>query len=345
MKSAIAIAEAGLAPDYMTRQGIRMLLRGRLKDQADTDLVDMIRQMSEGPLAVHTESANDQHYEVPAGFFEAMLGSRLKYSCSYYESDSTTLDEAELAMLELTVNRAGLDDGMDILELGCGWGSLTLYMAERFPGSRIVAVSNSNNQREFIEARADRQGLSNVEVITADINEFQTTQIFDRVVSIEMFEHLRNYHRLFELTSSWLKPDGRLFFHIFCHRDSPYFFSNDSDGDWMARHFFTGGTMPSWDLPLKFDENLILDERWRVNGNHYALTCRDWLANLDRQRDRTLSSLKSGENPAPTRRQYHRWRMFVMACQELFAWKGGEEWFVGHYLMKPRTGGVSSVQD
>ena len=336
MKSAIAIAEAGLAPDFIIRQGIRMLLRSRLKNQANSDLADLVRQMSEGPLAVQTGSANDQHYEVPAGFFKLMLGQRLKYSCSLYEQESMSLDAAELAMLDLTADRAGLADGMDILELGCGWGSLTLYMAQRYSYSRIVAVSNSNSQREFIEARVREQGLTNIEVITTDINKFETTLTFDRVVSIEMFEHLRNYRRLLELTASWLKADGRLFFHIFCHRDSPYFFSNESDSDWMARHFFTGGTMPSWDLPLEFGEHLVLDDRWQVNGKHYALTCRDWLQNLDRLRGAALQDLKTGDNPESIRRQYHRWRMFVMACQELFAWNNGEEWFVGHYLMKLR---------
>ena len=341
MKAAIAIAEAGLVPDFIIRQGIRMLLRSRLKNQANSDLADLVRQMSEGPLAVQTDSANDQHYEVPAGFFKLMLGQRLKYSCSLYEQESLPLDTAELAMLNLTADRAGLANGMDILELGCGWGSLTLYMAQRYPDSRIVAVSNSNSQREFIEARAREQGLTNIEVITTDINEFETTLTFDRVVSIEMFEHLRNYGRLFELTASWLKADGRLFFHIFCHRDSPYFFSNESDSDWMARHFFTGGTMPSWDLPLKFEEHLVLDDRWQVNGKHYALTCRDWLQNLDRLRSAVLQDLKTEDNPEPIKRQYHRWRMFVMACQELFAWNNGEEWFVGHYLMKVRPSEAS----
>ena len=338
MRTAIAIAEAGLSPDYITRQGIRLLLKGRLKKQCDTDLRDMVRKMSEGPLALHTESANDQHYEVPAGFFETMLGQHLKYSCSYYDSDETTLDVAEKAMLDLTVSRAGLVNGMDILELGCGWGSLTLYMAGLFPASNIKAITNSHKQREFIEARARNQSLSNIEVVTSDINEYGSTDVFDRVLSIEMFEHLRNYRRLFELAANWLKADGRLFFHIFCHRSSPYFFSNDTDGDWMARYFFTGGTMPSWDLPLEFDEHLILDQRWQINGRHYALTCRDWLRNLDKERKTALGDLEAGDNPDSIIRQYRRWRIFVMACEELFGWNGGEEWFGGHYLMKPRTG-------
>ncbi|MDA0977969.1 MAG: cyclopropane-fatty-acyl-phospholipid synthase [Proteobacteria bacterium] len=337
MKTAIAIAESGYAPDYLTRKGIRLLLKDRLKKQTLTDVSEIVRQMSEGPLALHTDSANAQHYEVPARFFELMLGEQLKYSCSYYEKDGVDLAEAETAMLDKTMSRAGLNNDMDILELGCGWGSLTLAMARRLPESRITAVSNSNSQRAFIEARAKAEGLENVTVVTSDINDFTTTDQFDRVISIEMFEHLRNYHRLFELISFWLKPDGRLFFHIFCHKHSPYFFSNDSDGDWMARHFFTGGTMPSWDLPSMFDQHLVLEQRWEVNGNHYALTCRDWLRNLDENREEILRVLAEGENPEPASRQFYRWRMFTMACEELFAYDSGNEWFVGHYLMRPQV--------
>ena len=196
-------------------------------------------------------------------------------------------------------------------------------------------MSNSGSQRAFIEARAQDQGFSNVSVITSDVNDFLTASSFDRVVSIEMFEHLRNYHLLFERVASWLKPEGRLFFHIFCHRHSPYFFSNDTDADWMARHFFTGGTMPSWDLPLMFDQHLQLEHRWQVNGRHYAQSCRDWLNNLDNHQAEALAALSEGDNPENVTRQYHRWRMFVMACEELFAWNEGNEWFVGHYLLKP----------
>ena len=335
MKTAINIAESGYAPDYLTRKGIHLLLRDRLKKQKLTDLNEVVNQMSQGPLALHTASANQQHYEVPARFFEIMLGNQLKYSCSYYDDEDSSLNQAEEAMLRLSMDRAALDDGMDILELGCGWGSLTLAMAKTYPNSRITAVSNSSSQRAFIEARAQDQGFSNVSVITSDVNDFRTASSFDRVVSIEMFEHLRNYHLLFERVASWLKPEGRLFFHIFCHRHSPYFFSNDTDADWMARHFFTGGTMPSWDLPLMFDQHLQLERRWQVNGRHYAQSCRDWLNNLDNHQAEALAALSEGDNPENVTRQYHRWRMFVMACEELFAWNEGNEWFVGHYLLKP----------
>lgn len=335
MKTAINIAESGYAPDYLTRKGIQLLLRDRLKKQKLTDLNEVVNQMSQGPLALHTASANQQHYEVPARFFEVMLGNQLKYSCSYYDDEDSSLNQAEEAMLRLSMDRAALDDGMDILELGCGWGSLTLAMAKTYPNSRITAVSNSSSQRAFIEARAQDQGFSNVSVITSDVNDFRTASSFDRVVSIEMFEHLRNYHLLFERVASWLKPEGRLFFHIFCHRHSPYFFSNDTDADWMARHFFTGGTMPSWDLPLMFDQHLQLEHRWQVNGRHYAQSCRDWLNNLDNHQAEALAALSEGDNPENVTRQYHRWRMFVMACEELFAWNEGNEWFVGHYLLKP----------
>ena len=335
MKTSIQIAEAGLAPDFLTRMGIRRLLKNRLaqNSNAEDQTRSLLAAMSQGPLAVSTEDANEQHYEVPPDFCVLMLGRRLKYSCAFYEGGATSLDEAELEMLKLTAQRAGLADGQRILELGCGWGSLTLYVAERYPSSEIVAVSNSNLQREYIEAEVKTRGLDNVVVQTADMNEFGTDQRFDRVLSVEMFEHMRNYELLFERIAGWLESDGKLFFHIFCHQNAPYLFTVDSDQDWMAKHFFTGGVMPSYDLPLKFDRHLAIEERWRVSGQNYASTCQDWLNNLDQQKMAALAALASGDHPDPSHRQYHRWRMFVMACQELFAYRGGDEWFVGHYLM------------
>lgn len=335
MKTSISIAEAGFAPDFLIRLGIRRLLRGRLAQNNHTSekSSSLLKAMSQGPLAVSTAEANDQHYEVPPAFFEVMLGRHLKYSCALYEDGAISLGEAETAMLELMVERARLSNGQRILELGCGWGSLTLFLAEKFPQSEILAVSNSKLQREYIESQAHSKGLQNVKIETSDMNDFQTNQTFDRVLSIEMFEHMRNYHLLFEQISNWLNPSGMLFFHIFCHKNAPYLFTVDTDDDWMAKHFFTGGVMPSYDLPSKFDKHMVTQERWRVSGLNYADTCQGWLNNLDKKKLAALSALAEGDNPEPVHRQYHRWRMFVMACQELFAYQKGTEWFVGHYLM------------
>ncbi|MBD3648028.1 MAG: class I SAM-dependent methyltransferase [Pseudomonadales bacterium] len=338
MKQAIALAEQGFAADFVTRAGIRWLLSQRLRQEKSSSahMEAIIEGMSHGPLAVNTDSANEQHYEVPAEFFALMLGPHMKYSCALYDDGARCLEEAEAHMLKLTCMRACLRDGMDILELGCGWGSLTLAMAKRYPQSRIVAVSNSSSQKRFIDEQAHHLGLENIEVITSDMNDFETNEKFDRVVSIEMFEHMRNYRLLFKRIRGWLKDDGRLFFHIFCHKDTPYFFSPDTDKDWMARHFFTGGVMPSYDLPERFREHLYPMCRWRVSGNNYARTCQAWLDNLDNNRDAAIEILERGDNPESALIQFNRWRLFVMACRELFAWDDGNEWFVGHYLFQPQ---------
>lgn len=336
MNTAVKLAEQGLIPDFLTRVGIRRLLGKRLiNESVNNSLKAMTDAMSRGPLAIQTNAANDQHYEVPVEFFLAMLGDRLKYSCSYFENGAADLNTAEEHMLSLTVARAGLSDSQKILELGCGWGSLSLFMAKQYPMSDITAVSNSQLQREFIEARACELGLRNLKVVTCDINDFTTTETFDRVVSIEMFEHLRNYKLLFKRISSWLRPNGRLFFHVFCHKDTPYFFSDNSDDDWMARNFFTGGVMPSFDLPAAFSEDLKIVSRWQVNGMNYAKTCDAWLQNLDTQKAHITDVFKKGESHEHAHIQLNRWRMFVMACRELFAFNEGKEWFVGHYLLEP----------
>jgi cyclopropane-fatty-acyl-phospholipid synthase len=244
------------------------------------------------------------------------------------------LDQAEEAMLQLTCERAGIEDGMDVLELGCGWGSLSLWIAEHYPNCRITAVSNSASQKEFIAAQAGRRNLSGIRVITADMNDFGSRERFDRVVSVEMFEHMRNYELLLSRIASWLKDDGKLFVHIFCHRDLAYFFETDGHEDWMAKYFFTGGLMPSDDLLSRFDNNLKVSEHWKVNGVHYAKTLRAWLDRLDARSHRVLGLFREVYGPEDAKRWIRRWRMFFMACEELFAWKGGDEWFVGHYLLE-----------
>ncbi len=334
----VDLAERGRIPDVLVRMGIKRLLLKRLKQDAaqasEPGKSGFVEKMRCSPLALGTADANHQHYEVPTEVFARMLGPHLKYSCAYYPSSETTLAEAEAAMLALSCERGQWVDGQSILELGCGWGSLTLFMAETFPNSHITAVSNSHSQREYIELQSLARGLKNIKVITADMNVFETSDRFDRVVSIEMFEHMRNYEQLFERISSWLKTDGLLFFHIFCHHNLPYFFEDQSKDDWMARHFFTGGLMPSFDLPKRFEGALRQRSSWKVNGQHYAKTCADWLANLDQQRRPILSALAGSDNPESEFILWQRWRMFVMACQELFAHQGGNTWFVGHYLFE-----------
>ncbi len=334
------LLERRAVPDIVVRAGIRSLLRSRLRQELRLDRKDrFIEELRSSPIALHTEAANAQHYEVPAAFFEQVLGPHLKYSSGLWEPGTRTLADAEAAMLALTVERATIENGHRILELGCGWGSLTLYMASRFSASDIVAVSNSASQRAFIEAQAAARGLRNVTVVTADMNTFQPPdrRPFDRVVSVEMFEHMRNYGRLLERIAGWLTPDGRLFVHIFAHRQFAYPFEARDASDWMSEHFFTGGTMPSDDLLLHFQQHMGIEARWQVNGVHYAKTCDSWLANMDAGRDavdaifaETYASgfpVKDGE----IRRWRARWRIFFMACAELFRYDQGREWFVSHY--------------
>jgi cyclopropane-fatty-acyl-phospholipid synthase len=335
--------ERGWVPDALVRQGIRTLLRRRLENGHRGDpearregVQRLVEEMAGAPLAVLPEKANEQHYEVPAEFFLEVLGKHLKYSSCLFPEGVHSLDEAEAAMLDLTCRRADLEDGQEVLELGCGWGSLSLWMAERYRGSRIVSVSNSASQRQFIEARAAERGLDNLRVITSDINDFQTDQRFDRVVSVEMFEHLRNWHELFRRVAEWLRPDGQLFFHVFCHRDYAYLFETEGAGNWMGRHFFTAGLMPSDSLPLYFQDRLLLERHWRVCGTHYQRTSRAWLDNLDARRERVQQLLDEVYGAGQGRRWVQRWRLFFMACEELFGYRGGNEWWVAHYRFRRR---------
>ena len=328
----INLAERGLIPLPALRIGIRRLLAKRLLEAEQGPHVSALSShLKESAIAVLPEKANEQHYEVPADFFELTLGPNLKYSSAYWPEGTASLSEAEEAMLRLTVQRADLADGHEILELGCGWGSLTLHMAQRFPNANITAVSNSAPQRRFIEARAPQ----NVRVITADMNELQLEQRFDRVVSVEMFEHMRNYRDLLHRICGWMKPDARLFVHVFCHRDYAYPFETEGDDNWMGRYFFTGGIMPSFDLFEHFDNDLFIEKDWRVSGTHYERTARAWRENLEKQRDPVMTVLKQSYG-AEADRWFHRWRLFFLACEELFGYRGGSEWLVAHYLFAPR---------
>lgn len=334
----IELCERGFLPDALIRAGIRRLCAQRLREECAADaeaswarFTALLEELRRSPIAIETEAANTQHYELPAGFFRLCLGRRLKYSSCYYPRGDESLDEAEEAMLALYGERAELADGQHILELGCGWGSLTLWMAERFPAARITGVSNSRSQREHILAEAGRRGLGNVEILTCDVNRLELDRTFDRVVSIEMFEHMRNYATLLERIHGWLRPDGKLFVHIFCHRELMYPFETEGEDNWMGRHFFTGGLMPAADTLLHFQQHLLLERQWRLSGRHYQRTANHWLANQDRHRAEVMEILVRAYGADQAARWNQRWRMFWMACAELFGFRDGNEWLVGHY--------------
>lgn len=334
---AINAAERAPLTDAVTLAGIDMLCvrtKRRLANIPDDAELAFTKDMATFPIASHTDEANRQHYEVPAEFFSLVLGAQRKYSCCYYPDATTTLDEAETVALSETVAHAGLRDGMDILELGCGWGSLSLYMAGRFPNARITSVSNSASQRDYIIGCARERGFSNLSVVTADMNDFTTGNRFDRVVSVEMFEHMSNWQMLFERVRSWLQPEGRFFLHVFNHRDRSYRFDHNNPADWIARHFFTGGIMPAFDLPHRFGKIFTVEQDWRWSGLHYRRTALDWLANFDREIDRVRPILKRvyGND---ARLWERRWRLFFLATAGLFGHQGGEVWGVGHYLLMP----------
>lgn len=335
----ILLAEKGLLPDALIRYGIRQRLRRKLRqlEAQPRSSADWIEHLARLPLAQDTAAANQQHYEVPTAYFLEALGPHLKYSSAYWDEQCDSLASAEEAMLTLTCERAELRDGQDILELGCGWGSLSLFMAARYPHAKITTVSNSQTQRQHIEAQARARGLHNLEVITCDINHFQPARSFDRLVSVEMFEHVRNHRQLFTQIASWLKPDAKVFIHIFAHHTHAFLYEAEHPEDWMARYFFTGGIMPAADLlPLAAAHSFHEEARWHVNGCHYQKTLDAWLAQHDAKRETVMKTLRPCYG-AETARWFHRWRLFYLACSELFGYNHGEEWMVMHYrfTLKP----------
>lgn len=341
---AIGWVEQGLVPDAVVRAGIRRLVKQRLSEiraadaGAAAELTEtFVAAMRSAPVALLPARANEQHYEVPAAFFGAVLGAHRKYSSCWWPAGTATLDAAEAAALRATCEHAGLEDGQEVLELGCGWGSLSLWMAADFPKSRITAVSNSHSQRAHIEAEALRRGLANLRVLTADMNVFDPGERFDRVVSVEMFEHMRNWPELLRRVHGWLRPGGRFFMHVFVHRSTPYAFLEHDASDWMSRYFFAGGMMPSDDLALHFQDHLRLLRRWRWDGTHYERTANAWLANMDARRAAVWPLLEQTYGAEHAAQWWMRWRIFFMSCAELFGYDGGAQWWVSHYLFEPRA--------
>ncbi len=353
----IRACERGLLPDALIRVGMRALMRQRLRDGHARDgerraeaLAQLVAELRASPIAIDTQAANAQHYELPNTFFAAHLGPHLKYSCGYYPRGDETLADGENAMLELYAQRAGLADGQRVLDLGCGWGSLSLWLAARYPRSQVVALSNSAQQRAFIEARCKERGLLNLRVLTGNIVDFEFAgelvslggeqrgeHGFDRVLSIEMFEHMKHYGLLLAKIARWLADDGKLFVHLFAHPTLAYHFENRDGTDWMSRYFFTGGTMPSAALLLHFQDDLRVTREWWVNGRHYARTADQWLASLDAARERVLPLFVETYGARDAARWFQRWRMFYMAVAELFGYAGGSEWGVAHYLFERRA--------
>ena len=344
MDLATELAERRLVPDALIRRQVRRLLRTRLADEAarhsEPGAADAwIAHMRTAPIALSTVEANDQHYEVPVDFYRRVLGPRLKYSSALYPPGIADLAAAEEAMLDLTARRARLADGQRVLELGCGWGSLTFWMAEAYPRSEIVAVSNSASQRAWIEGQARQRGIENIRVITADVNTFQAEGRFDRVVSVEMFEHARNWEALLGRIRGWLAPNGLVFLHFFAHQRFAYPFEAFGSDDWMGRHFFTGGMMPVKDLPSRLRIPFEVTERWDVSGEHYARTAEAWLRNLDSHRAAVTALFSKYEPRDAAERRLQRWRIFFISCAELFGFAGGGEWLVSHTLLSPRSAG------
>ncbi|MEB3245437.1 MAG: cyclopropane-fatty-acyl-phospholipid synthase family protein [Vampirovibrionales bacterium] len=345
------VLQMGILPDAVIRWGIRQQLADKLRAYVQPDerftgspieieqqkLMAFIDDLKQSPLAIETDAANAQHYEVPAEFYAHVLGPHYKYSSALWQPGCTRLADAEQAMLACYLERAQLKDGQRILELGCGWGSLSLYMAQQLPNAQIVAMSNSSSQREFIQAQAQARGLNNLTVMTANITAFEPPGTFDRIVSVEMMEHLKNYDMMFNRLARWLNPLGKVFIHIFTHRAHAYHYEDTDGTDWLTRHFFAGGTMPSASLFHYFQQDLRLEAQWAVSGTHYEKTANAWLKNMDANRAKIMPILVNVYGPTQAKTWWHYWRIFMMACAELWGYQAGEQWQVSHYRFVART--------
>ena len=344
-----AMLEKNRIPDVLIRSGARYMTNRRLKQIQSRPIEEQqayvnryISHLKTQPIAIHTADANEQHYEVPTAFFQQVLGPHMKYSCGYWDNagghnaPQDPLERSEEAMLELTCQRAGLEDGQRILDLGCGWGSMALYMARKYPAASITAVSNSSTQKAYIDARAAAKNLTNLVVLTEDINTFTHEEAFHRVVSVEMFEHMRNYEKLMEKIADWILPEGQLFVHIFTHRSTPYSYEIRNESDWMARHFFAGGTMPSQDLLHYFCRHFSLEQQWALSGLHYTKTLEAWLQRMDARKEAIMPIMAEIQGPEHALKWWVYWRVFFMACAEFFRFHKGNEWFISHYLFSKK---------
>ena len=336
----IKLTELGLIPEFLLRLGIKQLIRQRLSEIPTNPEIrksqkaNFIEELKSSPIALSTKLANEQHYEVPPTFFQEIMGAHLKYSCGWFNEHSTSLDAAEENMLKLYIERLDIQNHQRILDLGCGWGSFTLFAAAKFPNSTFVAVSNSNDQIEFINNTAKARSLENVKAIKQNMNDLSLEGSFDRIISIEMFEHMRNYGALLKKLRSYLEDDGKMFVHIFTHQNYPYPYEVRGPSDWMSKYFFTSGLMPSHDIFSYFENDFFVEQSWKVNGAHYAKTCNLWLQNHHKNK-KTILDIFKGHYPNP-KQWFVRWQLFFLACEELFACNDGKEWFVSHYLLVPR---------
>ena len=334
------LIELGVIPELILRVAIKKLIQKRLleipvnSEVRKSQKANFIEELQSSPIALSTKLANEQHYEVPPAFFQEIMGAHLKYSCGWFDKNTISLDEAEENMLQLYLERLDIKNNQKILDLGCGWGSFSLYAASKFPNSTFVAVSNSNDQIEFINNTATARSLENIKAIKQDMNNLSLDESFDRIISIEMFEHMRNYGALLKKLRSHLHNDGKMFVHIFTHRDHPYPYEVRGPSDWMSKYFFTSGLMPSHDIFSYFEEDLVVEQSWKINGSHYARTCNLWLENHYKNK-KTILDIFIGHYPNP-RQWFVRWQLFFLACEKLFAYNEGREWFVSHYLLVPK---------
>ena len=328
----LSLAESGFIPDALIKIAARYISNRRLNEQSDDENKDkIISVLSRGVVAEKTHNANEQHYEVPPEFFSYVLGTNLKYSCSLFD-DADSLDDAEESMLKLYIDRADIKDGHEVLDLGCGWGSFSLYVAERYPDINITSVSNSSDQIAYIKNEAHKKGLSNIKAFRMDVNNLELNKKFDRIVSIEMFEHLRNYKLILNYLNHALKPDGKLFIHIFCHKKLTYLYEMKNNFDWMTKYFFQGGIMPSKDIFQYFEDELEIINQWDINGNHYSKTCKAWLNNHYKNKKKILDIFEKHYDEPKI--WFNRWRIFFLSCEAFFALNNGREYFVAHYLFK-----------